>query len=558
MKSSIKTYISPYGACVKVAAFFGFRSVQGLFTNLGIAHVRVWNSITEADAQEVLKDPAVAAKTAGFEWMTTCVVSEFDKKYASQTIKICPACIMEGQPHKIVWQDVEQTICEKHLVPLQNICKQRLFDLESGIHSDCSNCSECTECNTAESLLPFEIALLDIAGGSQRRYFLNVLFTIAERLIRPLDFITSPLNWAKGSVFMVRQLINDAYILSLDECARVTWLKMIAEHRQQFSILGDSVQEINCHSLNIVLSKISWQPKTEFAGQTENLIKKYHVKAESHPMVTAKTRYDNATSGDELSLQITGNDVANIFGVSPAHVTKLLNLGTLIAVHSGQQPDKQIFDMMTILETFQNTYPTVSALEHDYINITEIPSAIFDLYCLDIDELIKSAFDKKIESQLRVNSTVRYTNQLQIAPAGLKKLLKQKWQSLCDQPILKVIAMLRCNDKVIGDLIELGFIKTSDTNKALIDINSLKTFVENYLIINRKATFSHARSYANNVRECCGNDPVYSRFMDPNRTDFVVFDKGLLNNCCVEQLPKRFQHFLKTGVELSKTVRAHS
>jgi hypothetical protein len=553
--SSIKTYISPYGACVKVAAYFGFSSVKGLFTNLGMPQTNAWNKFTEEDAKKMLEDPAVVAKTNEFEWVTTCNISEFDKKYASQTIKICPDCIAEGQPHKILWQDVEQTICMTHLIPLQNVCKQRFMNLESGIHGICNGCKECS---SSGALLPFEMALLDIAEESQRRYFLSVLFKIAERLIRPLDFIASPLNWAKGGVLQIRQLINDSYILSLDEHARVTWFRMIDEHRLPFEILGDSVQQINCHSLSAMLSKISWQPDAAFSGHTEKLIEKYHVKFESHPWITARTRYVNATNGDELSMQITGNDVARIFGISPAHVTKLLNLGSLNAVHSGQQPDKQLFDIVNILQTFESTYPTLSTPEQDYINITEIPAAIFDLYCLDIDELIKSAFDKKVESQLRVNSTLRYTNHLQIAPSGLKKLLKQKWESLCDQPIEKVIAMRRCNQNVVDDLIELNFLEKSDTDNDLVDIESLKAFVENYLIVNRKATFSHARSYANKVRECCGNEPVYSRFMDPNRTDFVVFKKESLNPCCIKQLPERFQHFSKIGVELSKSVKAHS
>jgi hypothetical protein len=555
MKSNIKTYISPYGACVKVAAYFGFSSVKALFKNLNIPQTRAWNRITEEDAKKVIEDPAVNAKIAEFEWLKTCIISEFDKKYASQTIKICPGCISEKQPHKVLWQDVEQTICTKHSVPLQNVCKQRLMSMESGTYK---NCIDCSECSIPGALLPFEMALVDITEESQRQYFLGTLFNIAERLIRPLDFIASPLNWANGSVLQIRQLINDAYIVSLDLHARATWLSMIAEHRQQFWVLGDSVQRLNSDSLSTILSKVSWLPDATFSGHTEKLLRKYHAQFENDPMITAKTRYDNATNGDELSMQITGNNVASIFGISPAHITKLLNVGSLEAVHSGQQPDKQLFDIVNILQTFKSTYPTSSAPEQDYINITEIPSAIFDLYCIDIDELIKSAFDKKVESQLRVNSTVRYTNHLQIAPTGLKRLLKHKWQSLCNQPVFKVAAMLRCNHNVVDDLIELGFLKKSGSNDDLVDIESLKTFVENYLIVNRKATFSHARSYANKVRECCGNDPVYSRYMDPNRTDFVVFKKESLNSCCIKQLPKRFEHFSKVGVDLSKSVRAHS
>lgn len=169
---------------------------------------------------------------------------------------------------------------------------------------------------------------------------------------------------------------------------------------------------------------------------------------------------------------------------------------------------------------------------------------------------MQSALSGNTESQIRVNSTLQYVNKLQVTTEGLKKLLKQAWTSLRDCPYDKVAKMLRTNTQIIKKLVEEGYLSQLSGDNSLIAASSIQSFVDEYLLVNRKATFNQARNIALKISSCCGVKPVFSMYMNPTKTDFVVFKKSELSPCCMQHIPKRFAHFATPRVDLSKDVRS--
>lgn len=116
--------------------------------------------------------------------------------------------------------------------------------------------------------------------------------------------------------------------------------------------------------------------------------------------------------------------------------------------------------------------------------------------------------------------------------------------------------MLRTNSQIVEKLVEQGLLSLRPDEHELIEAESIQRFVDKYLLVNRKATFSQSRNIAQKISSCCGTQPVFSMYMNSTKTEFVVFRKQELASCCMQQVPKRFAHFSTPRVDLSK--KAHS
>jgi len=132
--------------------------------------------------------------------------------------------------------------------------------------------------------------------------------------------------------------------------------------------------------------------------------------------------------------------------------------------------------------------------------------------------------------------------------------LKEKWKAIDDVNKYDAIRMLKINADVLDTLIENEYLKLSTKNSEQIDADSIREFVSNYLILNRKANFEKARTCEKRITGCCNVQPIFQIYMDPNRTDFVLYDKAHLNDCCMQKLQSRFTHFSKSNIDLSKDV----
>ena len=557
MKSNQIKQASAWGVCAAIADFYGFTSPRRMLSSLGHSAPTKWYAYTQDTVELLLSNRTIATDMDTSQLLNDV---HFEAVYNSNThsnlLKVCKHCLRDGVIHHLDWQAVEATVCSEHHTPLTTSCIHMYID------NNWNNSMQCNECDStipATIRMPeYERYLHTLSSETDRHRFICALKAVAERLIRPFDFIPSPIRWTKLAPSQVRVLLEDAFRLGEVPSMFTLWKQLLLQHRSELKVLGHAAMNIELVALELALSNVCWPKRNikELNFEPAELLRCYHQAPIPEKMIAVQSRYQYCQDPINFSFLVTGVMVADLLGVHPKAVTELLSSGTLASIHACQQPDKQLFDIREIKGLLVGNVYEDPVTQHDFVCIKDIPNAIFELYDLTPETLVNKAFSGDVNSQIRINSTLRYVNNLQVSIEGLKALLKQAWTSLRDCPIHKVAKMLRTNSQIVEKLVEQGLLSLRPDEHELIEAESIQRFVDKYLLVNRKATFSQSRNIAQKISSCCGTQPVFSMYMNSTKTEFVVFRKQELASCCMQQVPKRFAHFSTPRVDLSK--KAHS
>lgn len=557
MKSNHSKQVSAWGACAAVADFYGFTSPRRLLSSLGLTAPTKWYAYTQDTVALLLSNETVANDMDASQLLNGVQLgSVYDSNAHSHSLKVCKHCLREGVLHHMDWQRVESTICLEHCAPLTASCDHMYVDGGWSNSMQCNACDSTLPATTAMS--EYERYLRTLSSETDKLTFISALKALAERLIRPFDFIPSSIRWTKLAPSQVRILLEDAFRLGEISCAYSIWQRLLLQHRDDLKVLGHTAMNIELAALESVLSQVCWPQRDvgELSFDPAGLLIRYHLSPIPEEVIAAQYRYQYCQDPEDFSFLVTGVMVADLLGVHPKAITELVSSGTLASIHACQQPDKQLFDIREIKQLLIGSALGKSVAHHDFISVKDIPNAIYELYDLTPETLVNKALSGKINSQIRINSTLHYVNNLQVSTEGLKNLLKQAWASLRDCPKPKVAKMLRTNTQIIDKLVEKGFLSSQPNDHSLIEASSIQRFVDEYLLVNRKATFSQSRNIAQKISSCCGAQPAFSMYMNPTKTDFVVFRKVDLSPCCMQQVPKRFAHFSAPRIDLSKNVHS--
>lgn len=555
--NQISSQTTAWGVCAAIADFYGFTSPARLLSSLGITPPKKWYAFTQETVDLLLSNKAIACdvETSGLLKGVHCS-SMYNKHTHSQLLKVCKTCLKEGVLHHFDWQAVESTLCYKHCAPLTVSCSHMYAD---GNWSDSIRCKACCTAVPAKIKVPeYERYRNSISSDAEERSFIFVLKALAERMIRPFDFIPTSIRWTKLAPSQVRDLLEDAFYLGGSANLLELWQNLLMKHRNHIEALGQAAMNIELGSLQFIIKQTCWLQHNIKDSKVayENLLVSYHQAPIPKEVISERLRLKYCQHPDRFSFLINGVMAAILLGVHPKTITELLKEGTLKGVHVCQQPDKQLFDIRELKQLLSENSDDSSLLINDYINFKDIPNVIYELYDLTPETLANKALRGDVKSLVRVNSTVHYINSLQVSSESLKLLLKKAWEDLQDCPIDKAAKMLRTNIQIVNDLVKQGLLCVKPNNPELINADSIRKFVNEYLLVNRKATFSRSRNIARKIASCCDVEPILSAYMNPTKTDFVVFKKSDLSPCCMQHVPKRFAHFTIPRVELSKNVHS--
>lgn len=547
---------TPWGVCAAIANFYGFTSPARLLSSLGIITPKKWYAFSQETVDLLLSNKTIALdmEISGL-LKGVHYASVYDKNAHSQSLKVCKYCLKEGGLHHFNWQAVESTVCIKHRTPLTVSCSHMYADSSWSDSIRCKTC--CTSMPRTAAMPKYEYYLESLGSNAEKIAFTSALKALAERMVRPFDFITTTIRWNKLAPSQVSKLLEDAFNLGGSANLFDLWQHLVVKHRSDVAVLGQTALNIEMTSLQSVIKQSCW-PKRNFEddnGNPETLLLNYHMSPIPKEAITEQLRFKYCQQPEEFSFLISGVMAAELLGVSPKTITELLKSGTLEGVHVCQQPDKQLFDIRELKQLLSGRNIDGSPQNNDYINVTDIPNVIYELYDFTPETLVNKALTGDVKSQVRVDSTVHYINSLQVSSESLKALLKKAWDDLQDCPKAKAAKILRTNIQIVNDLVKQGFLCVKPSNPELIDADSIRKFVDEYLLVNRKATFSRSRNIAQKIASCCNVKPILSAYMNPTKTDFVVFKKSDLSPCCMQHVPKRFAHFATSRVDLSKNVR---
>ena len=305
-------------------------------------------------------------------------------------------------------------------------------------------------------------------------------------------------------------------------------------------------KEINLFNIKKGLTSIA---------EAEQILLKYHNADIDTRVFASKNRFVKGIDVNKISFQIDGSMLSNFLGIKKKSLVYMVMKRTLPALHFARQAEKSYFDIEAIESILSKAYAQNRQVltQENFYKIDDIPKDIYGLFDLTIEELVDYAITGKIISQFKVNSTLRYINYLLISESGIKEVLKNKWHSFKDMEHDSVIKMLKLDYKTLLKLINDGFLKLTK-DKKLIDADSIRHFVSNHLVLNRTANFERSRDCEKRVRDCCRAEPVCLLYMNAYLTDFVVYKKESLNDCCLRKLESRFTYFGKPKLDLSKIV----
>ena len=533
--------ISPYGVCVLVAHFYGFTSVGRLFKSNEIRVPWSWYEFQSEHVdslyriEQIKKDITTYNLLEGIDMFKSRRMTSYSKK-----LKVCPECFKENNLHEISWQNTSTTVCIKHKTPLINTL-------------DVLSCKS-TESDSKEEPCPFEKHILSLKS-SETPSFENALMKLSESVFRPLDFITAKLKLGSVSIDFLRSLFEDTYKLLCCEELSSVWKGLLLKHRSNLKGMGVIVTEFGVDELQTQINLFNIKKGLTSIAEAEQILLKYHNADIDTRLFTSKNRFVKGIDVNKISFQIDGSMLSNFLGIKKKSLAYMVMKHTLPALNFARQIEKSYFDIEAIESILSKAYAQNRQVltQEKFYKIDDIPKDIYGLFDLTIEELVDYAISGKIISQFKVNSTLRHINYLLISESGIKEVLKNKWHSFKDMEHDSVIKMLKLDNKTLLRLIDDGFLKLTK-DKKLIDADSIRHFVSNHFVLNRTANFERSRDCEKRVRDCCKAEPVCLLYMNAYLTDFVVYKKESLNDCCLRKLESRFTYFEKPKLDLSKIV----
>ena len=537
-----KITITPYGACALIAHFYGFVSVAKLFKSNQMHVPFAWNFYKTEHVDLLFSIEQIKQDIIKYKLLQGIQFSAFRSSTSlSKQLKVCAECFKENTLHDVNWQNVSTTICIKHQAPLINVL-------------NVLSCEE-SKPHLKEPLYLFEKHILSLEDV-ERPAFENALLKFSESVFRPLDFFTAKLKLDRVNIKFLRLLFEDVYkLLCCVELGDV-WEGLLLKHRRHLEGMGQLVTRFGIDELRTQISSFNIKKGLTSPIEAEKILLKYHNNDIDTNFYSIKHRFHKGVNINQLSFQVDGAMLSNFLGIKMKSLTYMVKKNTLPALRCSILSERSFFDLEAIKNIMSKTYEPrnaqVQILDKFYI-IDDIPQDIYDLFDLSVEELVDYAISGKVEAQFKVNSSLRYVNSLHISEVGLKEVLKSKWQSFKDMKHKDVIKILKLDHKTLLKLINDGFLKLTK-DKKLIDADSIRHFVSTHLVLNRTANFERSRDCEKLVRDCCKAEPVCLLYMNAYLTDFVVYKKESLNDCCLRKLESRFTYFGKPKLDLSKIV----
>ena len=537
---SSNSFVSPFAACAVIARFYGFATVKKLMLSNAIQTPTRFELYAHSHFEKLLENEQIKQDIEQYKLLDYAQVLEKSGTINdSDNIKICPCCYHKTGIQLYRWQHIEVTSCRVHECALVNVKNLPLYDIQESY-----------------DLLSFERYMLSLSE-TESSEFAEKLLRFSSLLFRPLDFIQAKIKFQKFSAQEMRFLLDDVFkVLSCPSLSE-TWKYLLLKHRAKFEKCGELVMH---HRLDEIANSIySIQHEYNFLKSTEELeaktlLLKYHGAQIDKSLYVSTHRFDSKFDSQSFSYQVDGAALSEFLGINMKSLSHVAQQNMFDAIYLCKQQDKSFYDMRKVAEALSKSFELVSECDDKFLKVSDVPKGIYDLFDLSRDELVSCVLNSHVDGIYKVNTSIERVNHLYVSEKGLKQLLKEKWKAIDDVNKYDAIRMLKINADVLGTLIENEYLKLSTKNSEQVDADSIREFVSNYLILNRKANFEKARTCEKRITGCCNVQPIFQIYMDPNRTDFVLYDKAHLNDCCMQKLQSRFTHFSKSNIDLSKDV----
>ena len=561
MKSPTITKISPFGAVSKLAKFYGFESANKLMLSLDMKPPGSWNRydialLEKICAIDIIKDDIDTHKLFHRNNIEDICLN----RRLSKPLRACPECSNDGIFHKLEWQNIWNVCCDVHQVRLCD-WNGRLFSTHISNQITDANLPDPSISTT--SLKPnYWSHLCALSAKYERGDFLHNIFSIADKLIRPLDFISTSLKWPELPCYKVEEILEDAYRIGGHPDVVNIWNEMIREHRKVLNTFNLDAPEYGLPELNGILNNVDWKNKSITTKEVQSIIFKYHSRLEVQ-YVSASKRLRMTKTPDDASFQVDGRIIASLMGIHYKAITEMVENNTLPYLHGGRQPDKQAFDIHQVITAILAAFNQSVNTEFNSTRLVDIPNGIYKAFNISKEELISAIFTGKIKAFLSLNSTLNYISCISVDIDSLGSFLEKWWLKLSDQSVEGTAKVLGVNRTGIESLLNKGFIEYRECliyGSKKISADSIRKFVNQYYLVNRQAMLTNEPPYPI-INEILNNKLIKPVLHEKiaTRRGFMTVVKKSLNDANEKRWMTSNPIFKKSAlIDLSKNVAIYT
>jgi hypothetical protein len=511
----------------------------------------------------VMKDDVIKADVSKF--MSDLPVSEvcenktsLNKYYMSKSFRVCKTCLLEGELHQCIWQRAFYTHCVIHSVRLSEACEHTYADKNWAPDLLCKKCEQTAKQQEIPAFLQYWNSL---DTDSERSDFMSVLYSVANRMARPFDYIIAGLSWEKLSLNEVESILSDAFDVGSNPNAYLIWSNEILNLRKKLIILGDSTPKHMLLELEELLANCLWPAHRE-TSDVKSILREYHNKVEKHKYRTKFHVFDS-DCGDDVSMRIPSAIVSRILDIEAEALPELVDENILPIKKLSARSDKLIFDAHDVAQAIYNVFDQPIDHMQNTVSIRGVGQGTLNTLLLTPKLITKHLLHRRLKGYWALDSTLALINKTTLCKQSLNEILNYELTHSDHLSTTKTARFLGIRAPGVQLLVSHGLLSWARWQRncsEMIDIESIRSFMREYVCLDREAILKGVEKddLLGDVSGCCGISPDVQEKAFKDSLTIAIYKKTSLNPCCLSHAENDLEVLSSNGLDLSKKVQRYS
>lgn len=553
---------STFGIIAYIAEFYGITSAHELLKRLHIKSPVSIGLFNETHLQRVLTDDVVA-KDMGL-YLPDLEVKTFERPQGIINIfrkikntKVCKQCLNDGGLHQDEWQFAHVTYCDEHSTALIDSCKHVYAHK---FWPDKLRCKACTTDvhKSAAPLFHIHFKQLLSAEPENAYTFLFNLFDLAEKVFRPLDFVSAKVSWDSLPTPMLVELLEDAFMLGATEDTYEIWESKIREHRSIIFSLGDYAVTFGLTDIKNAIEMCDWQIPPQTDKNVRQILTKHHQRLNASYQ-SNRIHLAHQSNHNDISFTITSQILAMLIDVDITGLHELHHSGVLSAVRGNVRIERMSWDIRNISNEIRKVFKHKVNDQLDAVSLRDADLKVLDALLITPRKATLSLMRSELKGYLTVNATGSLVIRTALSHSNVTGMFKKELASIDHLSEREVSRLIGVTKPFIDLLIQNGFLRYARWQRHtvnLIDKTCIQDFLKEYVSINREALLDGAEFevHLEKVVNCCGMEPTVVQMVYRNNTPLVLFKIEEMNTCCYQKAVSSLEVIRVNDIDVSGRV----
>ena len=535
--TSIKARPSAYGALAYIANFYGIKSAKELLLRIDITAPHSPKDYDAHLVNKVLRNDIVARDVKHHMHALPTSAFRENRQHSmpflqSKRFRSCKQCLAEGTLHQAHWQDFYYTHCHTHSTQLSDAC-EHIYANQFWMP-----CKQCEPGNEKTAIPAYLQHCLCLESQIQVEVFIGQLTILAERMHRPFDYIAVKLPWDRLTVEKVSNILNDAFLLGALDKTNDVWSTCIRKKRAKLNVKWQEAEHYGLDTLETTLKECDWSLSENINVTTQTILNKYHDGLNQLNYRNRNHIYDDDTP-DSVSLRASNSVIARMLNVKTDALRELIDSGKLPVMKDSGRGDKLIFDVADVSKAMNDIQSWSIWVFCDFFMAPGLRPEVLRTLLLDRKQLNKHLISgnfgatwTQLDNEATLSSATIY--EFANIVSAIYEFELNHAEHLSIKSTADFLGVTECN---VVFLVQQGFLQWARWQRScnqFINIKSVKSFVSDYLVVNREAILKGVETseLISSIRDCCGCSTTIEHVSSPSNSSMVIYDKAKLNDCC--------------------------